>query len=119
MTLEVAILTPALFLLIFAVIQGALWYHARTVALGAAQEGARVAAAETATAGDGAAAAANYISIAGGDDVLRNAAIAPSHTVTEARVTVSGQPPSVIPGWSGPAISQTAAFPVERFTTGP
>ena len=53
-TLQIVVLMPALFLLMFTGMQGALIYHARTVAIAAAQEGARNAAAQysSAAAGD-------------------------------------------------------------------
>ena len=41
------ILLPALFAVLFLGMQAALYYHARTVAIAAAQEGARAAGAET------------------------------------------------------------------------
>ena len=42
-TLEIAILGPALLLLIFGVVQAALWFYARNLALAAVQEGADAA----------------------------------------------------------------------------
>ena len=48
-SVEMVVFVPLLFIFIFAVVQGGLWFHARSVALGAAQEGARVAAAEHST----------------------------------------------------------------------
>jgi hypothetical protein len=48
--LEMALAIPALMLIVLGLLQFGLWYHARQVALGAAQEGARVAAAEGGTA---------------------------------------------------------------------
>lgn len=45
--LELAIVTPVIFLIITFVVQMGLWFHARQVALVVAQEGARVARAET------------------------------------------------------------------------
>lgn len=48
-TLELALVTPALMLLVLAVLQFGLWYHAEHVARTAAIEAARVAAAEDGT----------------------------------------------------------------------
>ena len=61
----------ALFLLMFTGMQAALIYHARTVAIAAAQEGARAAAAQYATAEAGDLAAEQFIASAGGEDALR------------------------------------------------
>jgi hypothetical protein len=44
--LETAMVAPVLMLVVLGLLQFGLWYHARQVALGAAQEGARVLAAE-------------------------------------------------------------------------
>lgn len=47
--LEMALAIPVLMLVVLGLLQFGLWYHARQVALGAAQEGARVAAIESGT----------------------------------------------------------------------
>lgn len=48
--LELAVVAPVLMLLVIGLLQFALWYHAQSVVQTAAQEGARVAAAEEGTA---------------------------------------------------------------------
>jgi Flp pilus assembly protein TadG len=50
---ELAIVAPALMLLVLGVLQFGLWYHAQNVVQTAALEGARVAAAEDGTVGAG------------------------------------------------------------------
>jgi Flp pilus assembly protein TadG len=50
---ELAVVAPALMLLVLGVLQFGLWYHAQNVVQTAALEGARVAAAEDGTAGAG------------------------------------------------------------------
>ena len=52
-SVQMVILMPVLFSVMFLGLQAALFYHARTVAIAAAQEGARAAGAETGSAGDG------------------------------------------------------------------
>ena len=69
--MQIVVLMPALFLLMFIGMQAALIYHGRTVAIAAAEEGARAAAARHGSAGDGQAAATAFIASAGGDGVLR------------------------------------------------
>ena len=54
-SLEIAVLFPVVLLLVFAVIQGALYYHARNVALAAASDGLTAARAGRAAARKGAA----------------------------------------------------------------
>jgi len=58
-TIQLVVLMPLLFTLLFAGVQGAMFYHARTVAIAAAQEGARAAAAQDGTTSAGHAAAAS------------------------------------------------------------
>lgn len=116
-TVEALLATIAALVLLFAGVQVTLWYHAANVALGAAEQGARAASAVPGDAADGADAAGGYLDAAGGEDVLRDSAIVADRDAVEATVTVTGYPHSVIPGWSGPRISRTAVFPVERTTT--
>src|SRR5688500_5177118 len=60
-SIELVILLPALFAVMFLGMQAALFYHARTVAIAAAQEGARAAGAENGHAADGVSAASSFI----------------------------------------------------------
>ena len=114
-SIQMVILMPALFSIMFLGMQGALYYHARTVAIAAAQEGARVAGGENGTAADGLSAASSFVTDAGGEDVLPGAQMTGGRSATTATVTVTGTSLSVIPGWS-PAVSQSASVPVERIT---
>ncbi len=114
-SIELVILLPALFAVMFLGMQAALFYHARTVAIAAAEEGARAAGGETGHEGTGIAAASTFVASAGGDDVLQKASATANRTQTTATVTVTGFSLSVIPGWH-PAISQSASVTVERVT---
>lgn len=114
-SIQMVILMPALFSIMFLGMQGALYYHARTVAIAAAQEGARAAGSQNGTAADGISVAASFVSDAGGKDVLPGAHMTGARSATTATVTVTGTSLSVIPGWS-PAVSQSASVPVERIT---
>jgi Flp pilus assembly protein TadG len=115
MTVELVILLPALFALMFLGMQAALFYHARTVAIAAAQEGARAAGGQHGEPADGNRAADAFIDEAGGDDVLAAATVTVTRSQTSATVVVAGHSLSVIPGWS-PLIRQVATVPVERLT---
>ena len=95
--------------------QAALFYHARTVAIAAAQQGARAAGTEQGRETDGVNAANDFITEAGGDDVLTETSTTASRTLTTATVTVTGFSLSVIPGWKV-RITQSASVPVERLT---
>jgi len=114
-TLQIVVLMPALFLLMFIGMQAALIYHARTVAIAAAQEGARTAAAQYSSAAAGDVAAEQFIASAGGEDVLRGVAVTATRDATTAAVVVTGTTMSVVPGWV-PQIVQSASAPVERVT---
>src|SRR6266700_2986080 len=52
-TLEFALVALVLMLLVLGAVQFALWYHAQNVVLAAAQDGARLAAADNSTASAG------------------------------------------------------------------
>lgn len=114
-TIQNVILLPLVFSVMFLGLQGALHYHARTVAIAAAQEGARAAGAEGGSGGDGSAAAASFVADAGGADVIREVRITSQRSSTNATVTVTGRPLTVIPGW-GLIVRQSATVPVERIT---
>ena len=114
-SIQMVMLMPALFSIMFLGMQGALYYHARTVAIAAAQEGARAAGGQNGTAVGGISAASSFVSDAGGNDVLPGAHVTGGRSATIATVTVTGTSLSVIPGWS-PAVSQSASVPVERIT---
>ena len=114
-TIELVILLPALFAVMFLGMQAALFYHARTVAIAAAQEGARAAGGEKGKEAEGVSAASSFVVEAGGDDVLTGATATANRTATTVTVTVRGHSLSVIPGWN-PVIVQSATLPVERLT---
>jgi Flp pilus assembly protein TadG len=115
-SIELLIILPTLFAVMFLGVQAALYHHARTVAIAAAQEGARAAGAEHGRTSDGISAAHAFISDAGGDDVLTGPSISGNRTATVATVRVVGKSMSVIPGWT-PVVRQSASVPVERLTT--
>ena len=105
------ILLPALFAVMFLGMQAALFYHARSAAIAAAQEGARAAAGELGQESDGVQAADAFIEEAGGDNVLPGATATANRTATAVTVVVRGHSLSVIPGWS-PVVRQEATLAV-------
>lgn len=113
-SVETVILLPLVFVLLFALVQSGLWFHARAVALGAAQEGARVAAAENSTAAAGISAASSFVADAG-NGVVIEVAVDGTRSATSATVSVTGQAQSLIP-FLNPSVAQSASFPVERIT---
>ncbi len=113
--LQLVVVFPVVLLLIFGVVQGALYYHARGVALAAAQEGLAAARLEHGTAADGATRAREFLDRAG-DGLLVEVSVSPARTAVSASVTVRGRSLSLAPGLSGMSVSQTAAGPAERLT---
>ncbi len=115
-SLQLVIVFPAVLALIFGGVQTALYFYARNVAIAAAQEGARAAGAQTGSAGAGTAAAADFIARAGGPDALPASSVSGSRSATTATVTVRGRSLSLVPGYAGIDITQSASVPVERIT---
>ena len=114
-SIQIVVLMPVLFTLMFVGMQAAMIYHARTVAIAAAQEGARAAAAQNGTAAAGQAAATAFVAAAGGDGTLQSVTVTSNRTATTATVVVTGTTLSVVPGWT-PSIKQSASAPVEKLT---
>jgi Flp pilus assembly protein TadG len=115
-TLEITILFPVVLMVTFAIIQGALYYHARDVALAAAGDGLTAARVQSGSGDQGRRAALAFIDRAGGSDVLARAEVRSVRSAAYASVTVSGRSISLVPGLPGWSVSQTAFGPVERFT---
>jgi len=108
---ELAILMPALLLLLMLAVQFGLWAHASQLARAAADEAAYIAALPDATDAAGQAAAAGLLAQAGHLADLR---IDIDRTPELVVATVTGVAPQVVPGfrWS---VSATAAAAPERF----
>ena len=113
-SIQMVILMPALFAVMFLGMQAALIYHARTLAIASAQEGARVAGAENGTTAAGITTARTYLAQTAGD-ALTSSTVTGTRTATTATITVRGVALSVLPGWR-PAITQSASVTVERIT---
>ncbi|WP_028048827.1 TadE/TadG family type IV pilus assembly protein [Cellulomonas sp. URHD0024] len=115
-SLELIILFPALLLFVTALIQYGLWFHARSLALAAAQEGVAVGRSYGSTPAAGQDTALVFIRDHGADTLTEAAATASTPDPLFVQVTVTGRSLSVMPGVPGIAVTQTAAGPVERFT---
>lgn len=113
--IQMVFVLPALFAVMFLGVQASLYYHARSVALAAAEEGAREAAGQTGSQDSGVAVASTFLQDAGGADVMTNTNVTGTRSAVTATVTVTGTTLSVIPGWKG-TVSQRASMPVERIT---
>lgn len=107
------ILFPVLLIMLFAGVQAGLYFHARNIAMSAAQEGARVAASYESTVSKGQAAARDFATFAGARSVSASA----SSTATTTTVIVTVESPNLMP-WLIPVmpIHQSATMPLERVT---
>ena len=117
MSLEIAILAPALLLLIFSIVQAGLWFYARSLALAAAQEGVTSARAYGADPDTGISRAQSFLDQQAGDSLTDTSVSSTGSTATTVRIEVSGRALSVLPGVPGLEVTQSAVESVERFTT--
>lgn len=114
-SIEMVLLMTALFALLFVGLDAGLYYHARSVAIAAAQEGAREAGSEYGSQASGVAAAQRFLIQAGGPGVIVDTHVGGSRSATTAHVTVRGVSMSVLPGVHL-TVDQSATVPVERLT---
>jgi Flp pilus assembly protein TadG len=114
-TMELAILAPVLLLLVFTIVQVALWSYARSLALGAAQEGLVAARVESGTADAGRSEALDFLARTASDSLL-DPQVNVRATPREVAVHVSGRALSVLPGVPGLPVRQSAQGPRERYS---
>ncbi|MER5352601.1 TadE family protein [Kitasatospora sp. NPDC002551] len=111
-SLELAIVFPLVMLTVFTAIQAGLWFHARNVALSAAQRGVERARVQGAGIGTGTAAANDFLDRAGASISGRSVTGTDGPTV---RIDVAGRVETWIPGLSLP-VRQHATAARERVT---
>ena len=114
--MELVLLTPALMLAIFVIVQAALYMHARHIVTAAAQHGARIARTTDSSAGgitDTRAATLDYLRTVGGD-ITSGPEVTVSRDATTATVTVRADAISILPGLHL-SISASSRGPLERF----
>lgn len=119
LTLELVVLFPVLLLLIFGMIQGALFFHGRNVALAAAEQGVRAARVDGQSdrAGTAEQQARQFLLDTGELNNLTQLSIVPAVDADQVRVTITARTLSLLPGLPGPQVSQSAAGSIERFTS--
>lgn len=115
--IELVLLTPVLIALVFTVVQAALVWHARHVALAAAQQGDRLA--RSASTIDDAAVHAQTVAYL--HSLGANLVGSPTVTVTRSggfvTVTVTGRAVSLVPG-AALQVQAVSRGPVEEFSAG-
>jgi Flp pilus assembly protein TadG len=107
------VIFPAVLLLIFGIVQAAVWYHGRTLAMLAAQDGLRTAQALDGTPAGGQATTTAALNSNGATGFLTNPTVTVTRTPTEVTVTVTARSAALLPG-TGLPITQQATGPVER-----
>ncbi|MFJ8015008.1 TadE family protein [Streptomyces sp. NPDC096339] len=113
MSLEMLMIFPAVLLIILLVVHVGLWWHARNVAMSAAQLGVESARVRGASGETGAAQARDFLSRAGGS--ISGTKVTGNKGATTVRITVTGSVATMIPGLDL-TINQHADAPVERLT---
>ncbi len=112
MSIQMVVLMPVLFGIVFLALQASLYYYAATVAGAAAQDGARAAAAHR-SAGIGAGTAAALSALDQSRGSLSNYDVTGTAGAGGPTVTVSGETLSVVPGMVF-TVSRSATLPWER-----
>ncbi len=112
-SVELAVVFPVVLLLVMTLIQAALWFYARSVALGAAQEGAREGRVQPASMARAETAAESFLDQTAAD-LISGGTVTVTGSAASIEVTVTGTSISLLPGLSGWAVAQTAVGPIER-----
>lgn len=113
-TVAFVVLLPTAMIMLFLGIQGALYYHARTVAVAAAEEALKQAASQYGNGGTGTAAGYAFIAQAGAT-TLQGPIVATTRSQQEATVSITGKSISLLPFWH-PIVHIDMRRPVERIT---
>ena len=111
--MQLVLLMPLLMLLLWGVMQAALFHYGRTAAISAAHTGATAGAVQHGTTAGCRAAAADLLERVG--DAIGQVSIQCHRTPTQATATISGTVLSVVPGWTA-RITHTASAQIERVT---
>ena len=111
-TVEALIVLPVLFGVFFVIVQGAVWLHAGNIAQAAASSAYNSARLYDAVAADGV--AAGTVSAQQTGTVLDAAVVEVDRTMTTVTVTVTGNAPTLIPGWDT-HVERSVSGPVERW----
>ncbi|POH71197.1 TadE protein [Cryobacterium zongtaii] len=111
-TVEAIIVLPVLFGVFFVIVQGAVWLHAGNIAQAAASSAYNAARLYDSVAADGVAAGTASAQQTG--TVLDGAVVEVDRTMTTVTVTVTGNAPTLVPGWDT-RVERTVSGPVERW----
>lgn len=115
LTLSYVIVFPAFLFALLVIVQAAMWFMARDIALAAARQGADAARAYGAPADAGPGAALTFISSHGSGLLTGATATSAGSTAATVQIAVTGSAPALIPGLPI-RVTETVQEPVEQFT---
>jgi len=110
-SIEAVIVFPVFILVVFTIVQGSLWYSARSAAQATATTAMNAARTYQSTAEEGKSAGDTFLAR---HTIIHNGAVNVNLTNTTVTVTVTGRSASIIPGFA-PEVSSTVTGPVERY----
>jgi len=105
---------PIVLTVLFLAVQAGMWFYARSIALAAAQSGARTSAMLDSSLQAGLSDARSFATGVGGT-TLSDIMVTGDRSATRTTVTVSGHTVRLVP-FMDLTVSQTATLPVERYT---
>ncbi|WP_419704896.1 TadE family protein [Promicromonospora sp. NFX87] len=115
-SLQTVLTYPIVLMLIFGMVQGVLYFHAQNTAQSVANGAVQAARVEGGSIDSGYAEAAARL--VRGRDAFARVDVLVTRGEEMATATVTGLAPSIVPGFLGFQIEQSATGPVERFTSG-
>lgn len=113
-SVEMVLALPIVLIVLFLAVQAGMWYYARSIALAAAQSGARSSAMLGSSLQAGISDARSFATGVGGT-TLSDVTVVGSRTATSTTVTVTGHTVRLVP-FMDLTVSQSATLPVERYT---
>jgi len=105
---------PLVLTVLFLAVQAGMWFYARSIALAAAQSGARTSSMLNSTLQAGLADAQSFAAEAGGT-TLTGVTVTGDRSATSTTLTVTGHTVRLVP-FMDLTVSQVATLPVERYT---
>jgi Flp pilus assembly protein TadG len=114
-SIQMVIVLPFIILFAMLIAQASMWYYAREVAQTAAREGVSAGRTYHSSIDAGTSRAREVASQIGGNSLLGIGVSPSGSSADRITITVSGHAPSVIPGMTGPSISQSASGPRENW----
>ena len=112
---EAVIVLPFFFTLVFAIIQGALWFQASNIAHAAASAAYEQARTINGSVVGGIGAGEVFVGRHPG--TLTGATVSVDRTDASVTATVRGTAPAIVPFWTGPVVERSVTGPTERWVS--